>query len=383
MPRQAPTDHPDTLPPGMRPFGYFDGDTLVAKMVDRDFDSHFGGDIVPTCGIAGVTTVAERRGAGLLTPLFRETLRAARERGAAISTLFPSAPRIYLGFGYELVGDYVSVDLPTAALAEVPAEVPRALSRGGSLSVRRAVAADYDDVRRIYTEWASAQNGPLTRTGPSFTATADDFIADFTGVTLALDEEGKATGYASWNRGPGYDETSRIGVADLIATSPAATATLLGVLGSFSSVAPTTRIDTSGDDLARLVLPTQDWRVVDASPYMLRLLDLPLAFGSRRFSSAISAGLRFRVAGDFLDDLNGGWLLEVSGGAARCTPSSDADHDKRGAPVFDTRGLGPMYAGVQSAANLRMAGLLSGDAGDDATWDALFGGRQFHIRDYF
>jgi hypothetical protein len=43
-----------------------------------------------------------------------------------------------------------------------------------------------------------------------------------------------------------------------------------------------------------------------------------------------------------------------------------------------------LYAGVQSAANLRFAGLLwGGTPADDAILDALFGGRQFHIRDYF
>jgi hypothetical protein len=39
--------------------------------------------------------------------------------------------------------------------------------------------------------------------------------------------------------------------------------------------------------------------------------------------------------------------------------------------------------GVQSCANLRFAGLLTGPDTDDATWDALLGGRPFHIRDYF
>jgi hypothetical protein len=39
---------------------------------------------------------------------------------------------------------------------------------------------------------------------------------------------------------------------------------------------------------------------------------------------------------------------------------------------------------VQSCANLRAAGLLSGgDVEPDLDWDALFSGRQAHIRDYF
>jgi hypothetical protein len=39
--------------------------------------------------------------------------------------------------------------------------------------------------------------------------------------------------------------------------------------------------------------------------------------------------------------------------------------------------------GVQSCANLRFGGLLSGPDADDGRWDALLGGRPFHIRNYF
>ncbi|CAA9355392.1 MAG: hypothetical protein AVDCRST_MAG72-1757 [uncultured Nocardioidaceae bacterium] len=370
----TPVDEaPESFPPGMRLFGAFDSHgVLAARMADRDYDSYFGGSTVPTCGIAGVTTAAEHRGVGLLTPLFRETLRAARTRGAAISTLFPTAPRIYRRFGYEIVGDYVSVEVPTASLAAVPAE--------GRLRVRRAGPADYDEVRRVYAEWAVAQNGPLTRSGASFTATADDFIGSFSGVTLAVDEQDHVHGYASWSRGRGYGETARIDVADLIATSMEAWRALVAVLGSFASVATTTRLDTSGPDLLRLLLPSASWQVVDDSPYMLRLLDLPLAFGGRGFAPGIEAQLRFELRDEFLDELSGSWLLEISGGTARCSRSDVPDGV---GPVFEGRGLSLMYAGAQSAANLRMAGLMGGEATDDRSWDNAFGGRQFHIRDYF
>ena len=52
-------------------------------------------------------------------------------------------------------------------------------------------------------------------------------------------------------------------------------------------------------------------------------------------------------------------------------------------PVFAGRGLALAYAGVQSCANLRFGGLLSGPDADDGRWDALLGGRPFHIRNYF
>ena len=69
--------------------------------------------------------------------------------------------------------------------------------------------------------------------------------------------------------------------------------------------------------------------------------------------------------------------LTASGGALTCEPAAD------GGPVFTGRGLALAYAGVQSCANLRFAGLLSGPATDDERWDAVLGGRQFHIRNYY
>ena len=52
--------------------------------------------------------------------------------------------------------------------------------------------------------------------------------------------------------------------------------------------------------------------------------------------------------------------------------------------VFTPQGLALLFAGAQSCANLRAAGHLSGgDVDQDLDWDALFGGRQQHIRDYY
>ena len=52
--------------------------------------------------------------------------------------------------------------------------------------------------------------------------------------------------------------------------------------------------------------------------------------------------------------------------------------------MLTPHGLALLYAGAQSCANLRAAGhLRGGDLEQDLDWDALFGGRQLHIRDYF
>ena len=52
--------------------------------------------------------------------------------------------------------------------------------------------------------------------------------------------------------------------------------------------------------------------------------------------------------------------------------------------VLTPHGLALLYAGAQSSANLRAAGHLhGGEVAQDLDWDAAFGGRQAHIRDFY
>ncbi len=362
--------------PGTTWFGAFHRGELVARTIDRAYEAWFGGVAVPTCGVAGVTVAAEARGRGLLTPLMVETLQFARSRGAVISTLFPTAPRIYRRFGYEVIADLLSVEVPTAALASVLDG--GAGVRTAALSTRRATAADFDAIRTVYDTWAMAQNGPLTRRGASFTASAEDFLDSFTGVTVVVDAAGTVCGYVSWERGQGYGEHATIEVSDLLATTSEGYRALIAVIGSFSSVTARTRIETSGDDLIRLFLPALDWKVVHASPYMLAILDVPGALELRRYPPGLQARISFSVRGHALPDVDGSYVAEVSGGRAECRRGPADDR------VLTPQGLALLYAGAQSCANLRAAGhLTGGSVTHDQDLDAMFGGRQRHIRDYF
>lgn len=356
--------------PGTTWFGAYEDGRLVARMVDRDYESWFGGVRVPTSGIAGVTVAAEARGRGLLRPLFAETLAYAKSRGALVSTLFPTAPRIYRRFGYEVIADYVTVRLPTAVLAEVP--------RPAQVTTRRATLGDVEAAWSLYDAWACAQNGPLTRRGVSFPTTPAEFLEAYTGVSVAVDETGQVCGFVTWDRGQGYDEDARMQLDNLFAATADAHRALLNLVGSFSTVAPTTLLDTSGDDLARLLLPSLPWQVVHASPYMLKILDVPGALSAPRYAAGLTAALPFALDGDVLAENNGAYVLRVRDGVGRCEVADGAER------VFTPQGLALLFAGSLSCANLRAVNHLRGGAeAEDLTWDALFGGRQPHIRDYF
>lgn len=105
----------------------------------------------------------------------------------------------------------------------------------------------------------------------------------------------------------------------------------------------------------------------------------PATFGRRGYPWFLSARLGFRVTGNAALAIDGAYRLEVAEGVGTCT--ADDHTDDR---TFHPRGLVLLYAGVQSCSNLRWAGLLAGGRPEqDVVWDTLFGGRQFHIRDYY
>lgn len=351
--------------------GTFDGDRLVARFAERDYRSWFGGAEVATSGLGSVTIAAEVRGSGLLGELMRRGLGHGLERGAAISTFFPTLPQVYRRFGCEVIGSTDTVRIPMHALARVTCPE--------GIRLTRAEVDDVPRVREVYTEWARRQNGPLTRTGPLFQTSAAGFLDGFSGVTLAWRDE-RLVGYCSWTRGSGYGDDSRVSVHDLIALEGDGWPALLSVIGSFSAVAGEVRIDTSGADLARCAIPTKHWQAIDSSAYMLKVLDPGRALSALAYAPLLAGGVRFGVEGDFLGHADGTWELEVAGGRGECRRVATDDD----APVLSARGLALWYAGVQSAANLRLAGMLrGGDPAYDADLTALTAGRQVHIRDYF
>lgn len=370
-PGGAPEPPPVWPPDGVHVVGTFDGDDLLAKLNGRQYHSWFGGAEVPTWGIAGVAVRAEERGQGLLRELFAATFDEARTRGMAVSTLFLTATRIYRSLGYELVGEWQKVQIPTATLTAIPT-VP-------GIRLRRAEPGDGAAVHELYRAWASRRNGPLTRTGPNFPDGADTITEHYTAVTLAVDEDDDVVGFASWNRGSGWDSAATIDVGDLIGVTPDATRALLRMLGSFSTVTGNVVLRMSRPDLVDLALPGVPPAPVINRPYMLRVLDLPAAVGPRSYPPMLAGSLAFTVTGDGFGDLDGGWRIDVKDGTARCARDDAAD-----GPTLTVGGLSVLYAGTMTVGQLRLAGLVSGgDPDRDRDLDALFVGPGFHIRDFF
>jgi len=354
--------------PGWISHGAFDSEgRLVGKAVDREQGHWFGGRVVPTAGVAGVAVVPDKRRKGLARLILSRLLHEARDRGAAISTLFPTTPFPYRRLGWEEVGSLTYHALPASALAGIRPD-PR-------IELRPATLGDFSAIAALYREVAAASTGLMERSGPLF-VTGDEMIDNFDGVTVAV-EDGAIVGYASWNRGPGYDAAGKLTVYDLIGSTAGATATLLTMIAGWASVAPNIVLRLSDQDPAFLHFASSGTRVESRNTWMARMVDAQAAISARGWPPHLSGRVDIELGDEICPWNDGRFVLELSGGEAKLSPGGE------GTMHLNARGMALWYCGAATPANLRRAGLLSGPAGDDAFLQAATAGPVPSLLDYF
>jgi len=364
-----------TIGNGVQRWGIFDGELLAAKVNARDYLSMIGGREVSTAGVAGVLVAPEYRGTGLARRLMTHLLSQAREAGAAVSTLFRTAPALYRSLGYEQVAELTFGELPAAALRGLKVRPPT--------TVRRATVEDGPAIRSVYSRIAAAGSCLLTRTGPCFPATDQDMLDHFDGITVAVDADGYISGYVSWNRGENYGPAGQLDVSELHARSGAALESLLAVVGSFEAVTFTIRFRTSGTDPIHWLIPGPGWSVSRVDPYLLRVVDLSGAVAQRGWPAGLTVDIPMMVDDPICPWNSGDHRLVLNGGDGRLEPGADSSSGAGGYRI-GPRGLGVLMAGGVTTARLRHAGLIEGgSAAGDVALDAAMAGPRPAILDYF
>ena len=355
--------------PGRRTWGVFDADgRLVAKAVDREQGHWFGGSVVPASGVAGVAVMPELRGQGLAGLALRHLLADARDRGAAVSTLFNTTPYPYRRAGYEETGSLVRAAVPTASLSG--SRVPP------GVSLRPATVADVPALRSLYRDVARSSTALMDRAAPLLSA-AEDYLASYDGITMVVAADGTLEGYASYERGPGYDHTGRLVLDDLIALTPAAAQALAAFLASWASVAPTVSMKVVPGDPLSLVTAIARAPIEYRQPWMLRVIDAVAAVASRGWPAYLTGSVELHLV-DTLCPWNAGpHVLTLDGGVGRLEPGGG------GAVRLTERGFALWYAGGLAPATLRQAGVLTGPDASDPLLLAATAGPAPILLDYF
>lgn len=359
--------------PGMVRYGAFDAaGRLVGKAADLHHEQWWSGRRVVAADVGGVAVLPEARGGGVARALLTELLRGARERGAAVSTLYPTISAPYRSCGWEVTGTLRTVELATATL-------PRHRPADG-LSVRPAVPADRPAVTALYERVVRHRRGPLTRQGVLFDhfEPADALPYGVDGLTL-VERDGELLGYAAWNRGRGYDSTAVLTVEEVLTVRPDAARTLLGVLASWCSVAPTLRMTLLPGDAVAAQLPLEGLREQRQQPWMHRPVDVVRAVRDRGWPAHARGQVDFVLEDPVAPWNAGSWRLEVADGSAQLEPASTQQ-----GLTLSARGFALLYAGAARADDVVQAGLLRCAAGHDpAALDLLGASGPMDLLDYF
>ncbi|MEU4565368.1 GNAT family N-acetyltransferase [Micromonospora sp. NPDC023956] len=357
--------------PGTTRYGAFDpAGRLCGKAVDLHHEQWWSGRAVPAADVAGVAVAPEARGRGVARALLAALLRGARERGAAVSALFPTIIGPYRACGWEVAGTLRTVDLATA-------DLPR-YRPAPHLSLRAATAEDMPAVADLYERVARHRQGLLTRCGELFDHFGATTALPTDGVTL-VEQDGDLVGYVSWDRGHGYGPDSVLTVSDVLATTPDAARELVGVLASWRSVAPTLRLQLLDGDAVTAQLPLETLREHRQQPWMHRPVEVTRAVRERGWPAYARGSVEFTLTDDLADWNTGAWRLDVADGAAELSRST-------GEPALHLGVLGfaQLYAGATTAESLVQAGRLRHDPGaDPRALDLLAVGGPAHLLDYF
>ena len=354
----------------MHRYGAFDdAGRLVGKITDHLHEQWWGGRVLPAAGISGVAVRPESRGGGVARALLRSVLERARERGAAVSALYPTVSAVYRASGWEVAGVLGAADLDTASLPR-----PRRLP---GVDVRPGGAGDLDALTDLYEQVARGRNGLLTRRGGYFDERPQEGLPDGVDAISLAFEDGALTGALVLGRGRGYGPDARLQVHQLLAVTPGAARAVVGVLSGWTTVARAVRVPLLAGDAVAAVLPLERALDVAGTVWMHRPVDVVRAVADRGWPAHVRGSVAFRLRDDAAPWNSGDWQLTVEDGAAELTRAR-REPDR----WLDVRGFGILYCGASTGQAAVQAG-LAGGAGDPAGLDLLAAGPAAQLLDYF
>ncbi len=344
---------------------------LVAMARVIPFGQYFGGRRVSMGGLSSVGVAPEARGRGLAAAVSRAALADMRERGEAISSLYPGSAGLYRKLGWELSGAHTIRHIDCSALRQLRPPADR--------RVLRAEPSDRARVRACYERIAPTINGFLERVDSRWYFL--DKMWDEFHVYLSVDSAGEVDGYVAYRQeAPASGQHGyTIRVRDWMAGSRNALASLFWTLGSGSTQAAVVSYPSSPEDPLLLLLDDQVERVHGDIRVMTRIVDPAEAVAQRGFAPALTLDVPFvlveRGATDEASSLAanaGAWRLQLSKGVGRLERTGD---DAPGVPRLSVAGFASLYTGWAQTALLERAGLLEGgSAAERADLDAAFAG---------
>lgn len=320
--------------------------------------------------VASVAVPPEERRRGYGRRLIQGLLEDLYARRTPVSLLFPFSVAWYRSLGYGMANLSWYVDLPLHLLPDFPER----------LHVRRAVAGDEPALVscRERARLDPANNGWLARTAAEWSKRANK--PEYERALLEID--GQVEGYLiytlSW---------AKLEVVEWVAASERAWRGLLAFIGAQGEQAKRLRANLpQGSPLLWTLREPYDradtpvdfvfCRAAElVNGFMLRVVHLPAALTQRRYPPGVSADLVLHVEDRQLSGNGEPLRLVVENGAGVVEPAASASV----ALHTDMATFSQLYAGVMSAQQARLAGVLQGDDAACRALTALFSCAPWHM----
>jgi predicted acetyltransferase len=280
-----------------------------------------GGARVPASGITAVGVLPSHRRRGITTALMERQLRDSIARSEPVSLLHASEGGIYGRFGYGVATMFGEIDVQT--------DRSRFVRGIGSPGRTRLVSRDEakDRTRSVY-EIAAARPGMVPvddRWWNSLFAPGHEDKDEPPFFVVHEDETGAPDALAQyrvkhrWSAGLPRNELSTWLV---VASTPDGYAGVWRYLLDVDLVATVKSWNRPADEpLLRMLEEPRQLKLRLSDGMYLRIVDVPAALVARRYAG--DGRLVMEVEDRFLPEVGGRFALEVDGGAAECTRTTD------------------------------------------------------------
>jgi predicted acetyltransferase len=344
-----------------------EGKVPCAGLLEIPMAHWFGGESVPTVGVAGVGVDPAARGKGLALRLMQACLRDARDAGAALSSLYPATVTLYRAAGYEIAGHHFRWSVRAA-------DCPR-VKTGLELSPIRM--EDDLAIEETYRAFARTQPGYLDR-GPYVWNRVRAPMGESARGFVVRGERG-IEGYVYLSQQGNVATVQNLQLSDLIALTPGALASILTLLFEHRSMVERVQWQGPPSNANLYAFPEKVFSIEMKSFWMLRIVHVEHAL-ARRGYPPLDLDLTLRVEDELLSENSATYGLTLSAGAPTVevlAASQPADAE------LGIRALASLYTGFMTPCELVRAGLLRASAATLQKLALVFGGPAPSLADFF